>query len=112
MGWARRGSSTSVSAVLCWRAPAPKIAVLRLQDELRQLLVQEEEADGAEGDAPPRRLQEVGDGGWRCRTRWLEQRAWCARIVGGVEGGGGGELEPAMGPSTRRRGVRGLMCVG
>ena len=28
-----------------------------------------------------------------------------------VEGGGGGELEPAMGPSRRRRGVRGLMCV-
>ena len=56
------GVGTSVSAVACWRAPAPPVAILRLQDQLRQVLVQEEEADRSDGDAPARGLHEVGSG--------------------------------------------------
>ena len=91
------GVGTSVSAVACWRAPAPPIAVLRLQDQLRQVFVQEEEADRSDGDAPPRGLHEVGSGEadglnesevrtWR---RWVED-------AHGVDG------------SRRRQGVRRL----
>ena len=91
-----------VSAVACWRAPALPNAVLRLQDQLRQVLVQEEEADRSNGDAPARRLREVGWGkagglnGREVRT----ERPW---------------VEDGCGASSRRRWARrggARACVG
>ena len=70
------GVGTSVSAVACWRAPAPPVAVLRLQDELRQVFVQEEEADRSDGDAPPRGLHEVGSGEADGLLNESEVRTW------------------------------------
>jgi len=91
------GVGTSVSAVACWRAPAPPIAVLRLQDELRQVLVQEEEADRSDGNAPPRGLpHEVGLGEAdglnesevRTERRWVEDEGGASSSRRWARGGG------------------------